>query len=380
MDKFKKLITMIAVENNPLSMDLLDENADMSILFNNDEPNTEESTEETTDIDPDNIFTEEESLENVGKEEVEESHQNSGSISSESESPSNISSILTALKEDGILPDVDVKLIKSAKTPEDFASVIDAQVNARLEYTQKRIKEALDVGVQPDEILQYEQTIGYLNTISEESILEETEEADVIRKNLIYQDYLNRGLSPERAKREIEKSIAAGTEIEDAKAALEGNKEFFTKQYETTLAARKENDMKIKEEQKKAKEEFTKLVNDTAEPFEGLILDPKTRRDILNNATKLVEKDAKGNYSTPLQKYIKENPNEAQYYMSMFYTLTDGFKNLDKLVKGKVTKSTNKTVSNIERVLNTSSNFSDSGNSLFPKDENSKLFEFKVDI
>lgn len=381
MEQFKKLITMIAVEDNPLSMDLLDENTDMSALFSPNEENIEESTDEDTSIDPENIFTEDINPETVGKEDSnEEIHQDSGSTPPKSESPSNISSILTALKDDGILPDVDVKLIQSAETPEDFANVIEAQVNARLEESERRIKEALEVGVKPDELIEYERTINYLNNLTEETIMEEGEDASNIRKSLIYQDYLNRGFSAERATREIEKSIAAGTELEDAKTALESNKEFFTKQYETTITSRKELDKKAKEEQKKLKDSFTKFVVETEEPFEGLKLNPKIRKDILNNATKPVEKDADGTYYTPLQKYIKDNPNEAQYYMSMFYTLTDGFKNLDKLVKGKINKSTNKVVSNIEKVLNTSSSFSDSGNSLFPKDENSKLFEFKVDI
>lgn len=45
------------------------------------------------------------------------------------------------------------------------------------------------------------------------------------------QDYLNRGYSQARAEREYNKSVQAGTDIEDAKEALTGNREHFQSKY-----------------------------------------------------------------------------------------------------------------------------------------------------
>jgi hypothetical protein len=46
-------------------------------------------------------------------------------------------------------------------------------------------------------------------------------------------------------------------------------------------------------------------------------------------------------------------------YVGLIYTLTDGFKNLDGLVKGKVNKEVKKGLKNLENTINGSSRNSD---------------------
>lgn len=386
MEKLNVPMVMMALSETSLTMDLMDDSIDIESLFSpqeeQDEVEDTQQGDDNTDGAPavssqNNIDTEEETLENVG---IEEQTQQGREPEVNSQVPSNISSILTALKDDGILPDVDSELIQKAKSPEDFANIIEAQVAARLDATQQFLKKALDSGMTPDEIKTYQDTQAFLESIEEETLEDEdNEESLSLAKNLIYQDFLNRNFTPERAKKEIEKSIKAGTLVEDAKTALESNKDFYKGKYEATLREREEATNKARKAAEKLKQEFIKKTTETKEPFKGLTLDEKTRRVILENATKPI-KDTEGNLYTPVQKYIKENPNDAQYFMSLFYTLTDGFTNIDKLVGGKVKETTKKVVSNIEKVLNTSSRFNDSGNALFPKDEDSKLTDFKLDI
>lgn len=287
----------------------------------------------------------------------------------ESSSTNPISSILSALKADGVLPDVDDTLITSAKTAEDFATIIEKQVDARLDAAQQRVKQALDAGVPDTEVRNYEMAINYLDSLTEDSIIDETDEGEDLRGRLIYQDYINKGFKPERAAKEVEKSKAAGSDIEDAKAALEANKEFYSKGYEALKAekaAKVEADKRAKEAEKST---FQKKVLETEEPFAGIKVDKTIRQQILDNATKLVEKDSDGNLLTPVQKYIKENPVDAQYYISLLYTMTGGFKNLDKLVGKKVAQATKQAFSNVDKMFSSSPGFTDSGNSLF-NDEN----------
>ena len=386
MEKLNVPMVMMALSETSLTMDLMDDSIDIESLFSSQEEQEEINDTQQGDDNIDdapavssqnNIDTEEETLENVG---IEEQTQQGREPEVNSQVPSNISSILTALKDDGILPDVDSELIQKAKSPEDFANIIEAQVAARLDATQQFLKKALDSGMTPDEIKTYQDTQAFLESIEEETLEDEDNEESIsLAKNLIYQDFLNRNFTPERAKKEIEKSIKAGTLVEDAKTALESNKDFYKGKYEATLREREEATNKARKAAEKLKQEFIKKTTETKEPFKGLTLDEKTRRVVLENATKPI-KDTEGNLYTPVQKYIKENPNDAQYFMSLFYTLTDGFTNIDKLVGGKVKETTKKVVSNIEKVLNTSSRFNDSGNALFPKDEDSKLTDFKLDI
>jgi hypothetical protein len=90
----------------------------------------------------------------------------------------------------------------------------------------------LQVGVEPDEVRKYESTINYLQGITEDVIADETSKGETLRKQLIFQDFLNRGYSKERATREVKKSFDSGSDIEDAKEALASNLEYFQREYQ----------------------------------------------------------------------------------------------------------------------------------------------------
>ena len=141
-------------------------------------PEQKENNQEndTTEVDVDDIFSNEddsESPESVGSEEDKQEKEDTTS-NKNGTSPDNFySSIAKALKEDGILPDLDDETLDKTSTPEDFAQLIEAQIQARFDEKQKRIDEALGVGIEPSAIQQYEKAIDYLDSISEESIIDE---------------------------------------------------------------------------------------------------------------------------------------------------------------------------------------------------------------
>jgi hypothetical protein len=58
-------------------------------------------------------------------------------------------------------------------------------------------------------------------------------------------------MSKERAMARAEKSVKNATDIEDAKDALQGNKEFYKSQYDKLVKEKREQAQKEKEEQKK---------------------------------------------------------------------------------------------------------------------------------
>ena len=101
----------------------------------------------------------------------------------------------------------------------------------------KDIDEALNYGIEPTEIKKYENTLNYLNSVDDDSINDESDDGEKLRKNLIYQDFINRGYSKERATREVQKSFNSGTDIEDAMEALKSNKDFFNKKYKDFIDA-----------------------------------------------------------------------------------------------------------------------------------------------
>lgn len=315
------------------------------------EEKEKETTTEEEEINPDDLFDNPESV-GSGKDNQEEEEDTQSEKDKGTSPKTNFySSIASALKEEGIFPDLDDDTLNGIKTPEDFAEAVEKTVQARLDERQKRIDAALQADVEPDEVRRYEQTLASLDAIKEEYITDETEKGERLRKNLIYQDFRNRGYSEARAKREVEKSFNAGTDIEDAKEALESNREYFSNQYQDLI---KEAQEEAKEEQRKIKEEAAQLKKamlEDKEVFTGITLDKTTRQKAFENITKPVFKTEDGEYLTAIQKYEMDNPVEFRKYLSVLFTMTDGFKNIDGLVKGKVKKEVKQSLRELEHKL-----------------------------
>lgn len=320
-----------------------------------------EKTTEEEEINPDDLFDNPESV-GSGKDNQEEEEDTQSEKDKGTSPKTNFySSIASALKEEGIFPDLDDDTLNGIKTPEDFAEAVEKTVQARLDERQKRIDAALQADVEPDEVRRYEQTLANLDAIKEEYITDETEKGERLRKNLIYQDFRNRGYSEARAKREVEKSFNAGTDIEDAKEALESNREYFSNQYQDLI---KEAQEESKEEQRKIKEEAAQLKKsmlEDKEVFTGITLDKTTRQKAFENITKPVFKTEDGEYLTAIQKYEMDNPVEFRKYLSVLFTMTDGFKSIDGLVKGKVKKEVKQSLRELEHKLSSTARNS-SGN------------------
>ena len=316
--------------------------------------------EETTEVvDVDNLFTDTPESVGSGKENTEEKEDTTPK--GDGTSPKNFySSIAKALKEEGIFPDLDDEGLSKVKEPEDFRDLIDQQIKAGLDERQKRIDEALNAGVEPTEIRKYENTMSFLDSIKEENISDEGDKGEKLRKDLIYQDFINRGYSKERAAREVQKSFNAGTDIDDAKEALKSNIDFFKDKYDELVnEAKSEAEQEEKERKKQAEKLKLSILNDK-DVFGDLSIDKSTRQKIYDNIAKPVYKDPEtGEYFTAIQKYEMENRTDFLKNIGLLFTLTDGFKNLDGLVKGKVKKEVKKGLRELEHTLNNTARTSD---------------------
>ena len=324
------------------------------------EEEPDKDKEETTEVvDVDNLFTDTPESVGSGKENTEEKEDTTPK--GDGTSPKNFySSIAKALKEEGIFPDLDDDGLSKVKDPEDFRDLIDQQIKAGLDERQKRIDEALNAGVEPTEIRKYENTINFLDSIKEENISDEGDKGEKLRKDLIYQDFINRGYSKERAAREVQKSFNAGTDIDDAKEALKSNIDFFKDKYDELVnEAKSEAEQEERERKEQAEKLKSSILNDK-DVFGDLSIDKSTRQKIYDNIAKPVYKDPEtGEYFTAIQKYEMENRTDFLKNIGLLFTLTDGFKNLDGLVKGKVKKEVKKGLRELEHTLNNTARTSD---------------------
>ena len=140
-------------------------------------------TDTTTEVDPEHLFDEEEP-ESVGSEEKKGKEKKDTSSEETGASPETnfYSSIASALKEEGVFPDLDDKEVDAIKGPEDFREIFERQIQAGLEEAHKRVYNALNDGVEPNVVKQYEKTLGFLNSITEEHLNDESEKGIRLRK------------------------------------------------------------------------------------------------------------------------------------------------------------------------------------------------------
>lgn len=315
---------------------------------------------ETNEIDENNLFPSSESVVSEDKDKQDKEDTTETKVKEKSSaSPNTYSSLTKALKDDGVLPDLDDEFLEKVVDADTFAEAIEKQVELKLEENQKRIKQALDNGVESSEIKYFENTISYLDTITEDFLQEETEQASKLREQLIFQDYINKGFSEERAQKQVKKSVDSGSDVDDAIDALESNKEHFNSKYEDTIKTAKKEVEDNKKAIKKEAAELEKKVLETESPFTNVTLDKNTRKQVFENINKPVFKDEDGNFYTAIQKYQKENKTDFLHKIGVIFTLTDGFKNMDKLIKGAVKSESRRSLKEFEHTLVNSRSLND---------------------
>lgn len=350
-----------------------------------DKKNKEKDEETTEVIDVNNLFTDEPESVGSGKDNTKGKEDTSSREDSTSPQKTIYSSIAEALKEEGIFPDLDDEVLSKVKEPEDFRDLVEQQIKAGLEERQKRIDDALNYGIEPTEIKRYENTLNFLDSVKEENITDESDKGEELRKNLIFQDFINRGYSRERATREVQKSFNAGTDIEDAKEALKSNTEYFKGKYDDLIEDAKLEAQKEEENRKEQANKLKESILNEKNILGDLSIDKPTRQKIYDNISKPIYKDPEtGEYYTAIQKYEKDNRVDFLKYLGLIFTLTDGFESLDGLVKGKVKKEVKNGLRDLEHAINNTARNSD-GNLKFVSgvDEDPESFigkGWKIDV
>lgn len=361
---FYKLIRRKIMEGLDFGTMLDDEQ--MNSLFSEQEEDTQPGEEETgggedkdknkdknntAEVDPENMFGDK--PESVGSEDNKGNEEDTTS-EKEGTSPDFFSSIANAFAEEGIFPDLDEETIKGIKTAQDFRNAIDEQIKAGLDEQQRRVAEALNNDVEPDKIRQYEGLIAYLDTIDDKVISAEGEQGETLRKKILFQDYINRGFSRERAEKAVNRAIENGTDVEDAREALESNKTFFKEEYQQMLDdAKKAKDEEKEKDKAKAERIKKSILEGDLKFFEDVDVDKKVRQEAYDAISKPIYRDPKtGETYTAVQKLELDNSEEFLAKLGLIYALTDGLTSLDGLVKKKVKKEVKRGFSELEQKIN----------------------------
>ena len=252
-------------------------------------------------------------------------------------SPNKYSSIATALREEGVFPNLTDEDIASVTDAASFKQMFIGQSDKRVNSQTKRVLDALNYGVKPTEIQMYERTLNTLFGIKEDALKDE--ENSNLRRELIKQDFEIRGYSPERVKKEVEKSFNSGSDIEDATDALESLKEFYHTRYEALRDNAKKAAESAANAHKEKMDKIKKDIDSKESAFGALPLTPQMKSKIWDVLTAPVYTDPNGVQYTELQKYEREHHDDFLKYVGAFYAMTNGFTDFTKVFKPAVQKA-----------------------------------------
>lgn len=317
-----------------------------------------------------------EDSESVGSEDESQESTNSASTSKNF-----FSSLANSLKQEGILPDLSDEDLKNVKDSKDISKLFDSYIASKMDEKQKRVDDALNLGVDASDIKKYENAISYIDSITDDKISNEGQEGENLRKQLIYQDFMNRGYTKERAIKEVQKSFNAGTDIEDAKDALTSNRDYYKEGYEDLIEEAREAKNKVQEDIAQRTEAFKKNVLESDKVFGDIVIDTATKKAALDAVLKPQYKDSKGNMITAVQKYQQEHSDEFLKNIGIIYALTNGFTDLNKIVQSKVKTATKNAYRELENKINNSRRNSD-GNLVFTSgvSDTESSFNWKLDV
>lgn len=308
--------------------------------------------------------------ENLGSDEVvgdEDEVEGIDDTASADESSPNLFSSLTALL-------VDKGLISSAdSTPEDeesfvnlFKQEIEKNEYSDLSDTQKQYLENLRKGIPEEEVKQHIKNVDQLEGITEETIKSNAE----LRQRIIYNDYLNKGFSEERALKNLRRSIELEADIEDATEALESLKIHNQSTFQQRAAQiEQEKNQKLAAETARV-EKLRNQIKSTKEIIKDFPLTENIREQLEKTMFDVVGNGPDGNGENAPMKYARENKEDFDLKLGYLFTITKGFQDFSIIEKSKNTK----VVKDLEKAMR-SSRIKDNGTPTYMQDPDSYSIE-----
>lgn len=327
------LMSLFSSENLELNFDFAHEDVEDPIDEEDQDENKDKDTQKNKDI------TEQDDAEDVGDDE-EDDNESEEDDSNDESSPNLYSSIVNVLKEQGIIPSLESSTeIKSA---EDLINVLKSEVDVQ---AQKKFDEYID-NLDVSKVAESKKSQIALADINEETLKSNLE----LAKEVIFRDYLNQGLSEEKASKMLKRTIDGGEELllEDAIESLTSLKVFQAKQIEVEkLEVQKRMKLQQEEQQKQDLEVRNKIYN-SKEIIKGFPLTKALQDNIYRSMTDIVGKNPEsGILENKLMQDRAKDPIGFDVKMYSLYVLTNGFTDFKKVI----TNTKSKALSDFERVL-----------------------------
>ena len=309
-----------------------------------------------TDINP----TEDEDPENVGGDE--------DPVGEDATSPNLFSSFASELHSKGVLPTLDLDKTKIEDT-DSLADVIKGEIDSQTKsYIISKIGEdgydALEKGVSLAQYQEHTNTVDQLDSITDDVLEEDVD----LAKRVILQDYINQGLTEQKAKRILQKTIDAGEDsvLEDAKESIQSLRAYENLRIEQEKVNASQRQLAAVKEQEKIDNDLKSAIYSKNSIIEGIAINKTIQDKVYKAITQVVGESPDGVMENQLMRDRRENPVDFDAKLYYLYELTKGFQDFSNIT----TKATTKAVSDFERALR-QTKFEGGGNPTFVDDRDS---------
>jgi hypothetical protein len=315
-------------------MSLFSSNQELNFSIDNDENDDSIIDDNTNDenINNDTIDEDVDSQEGVDSDEDDGSE---GDDSDDGSSPNLYSSISAVLFEQGILPSLESS--ENIKSSDDFVNAFKQELEIQSNLKANAYLETLDL----EKIATHRKDSVALDNINEDYLKSNLE----VAKDIILRDYINQGLSEDRARKQLRKAIDLGEDviIEEALESVDSLKEFNLKQEEQVKLNAQKQYVLQQEEQRQIEDNVKKQIFNNSEIIKGISNTKILQEKVYRSMTEIVSKNP--NTGELENKFIKDrnlNPIEFDVKMYYLYELTNGFKDLDNISKTVNSKAVKK--------------------------------------
>ena len=250
------------------------------------------------------------------------------------------SNLAAQFKAKGVLPELDISTIKSM---EDIENAIQASVTSRLTSRQQSIEDAQKSGAPISEVAEKVDTIDRLEAIKPEFL--EAETSMDFRRTAIIQDFVSKGYGQERAETLAQRSIDAGTDVEDAKFAV-------TNIIASEKAALAGIIKSAKDKEIDSLNNIKDYISKTPEVIPGIQLNDSQKDELYNQITT----DVSANKDNAFMAAQKADPVGSRIKLEALFYLTKGLTDFSVFGNATETKVSNK----IENLLR-GANFTEEG-------------------
>jgi hypothetical protein len=280
-------------------------------------------------------------------------------------SPNLYSSFATLLHEEGVLSslDSDIKIENAADVNALIASEIEKRVSSQYSEADLEDLRALRSGVSKEELINYRSDQYKLDAITPEMLEVQPE----LRKQIIYQDYINQGLSESKALKLLNRSVEVEQDLEDAIEALPSIKEFKTRQLEKQQEQYRIEEAQREEQYKTQQKKLKDSIYNTDEIIKGHKITKTLQDRVYKSMTNIVGKSPEGLPENQLMRVRREDPIAFDSKLYYLYEITKGFTDFNVLTK----QATSKATKNLESALRNNTFLQDSGTPAYLEDDQS---------